>query len=103
MCYDVKVKGETRRILSLFCRSDKSPFTISIPMQIHLCIGRGVKRLLGDKTFFVVTIAVNFVMSLVLGSVYFDLPSTADAMNRRASVIFFAILFNGLSSALEVC
>ncbi|ENH62835.1 ABC transporter CDR4 [Fusarium oxysporum f. sp. cubense race 1] len=82
--------------------SDKSPFTISIPMQIHLCIGRGVKRLLGDKTFFVVTIAVNFVMSLVLGSVYFDLPSTADAMNRRASVIFFAILFNGLSSALEI-
>uniref|UniRef100_A0A0D2Y6S9 ABC transporter domain-containing protein n=1 Tax=Fusarium oxysporum (strain Fo5176) TaxID=660025 RepID=A0A0D2Y6S9_FUSOF len=82
--------------------SDKSPFTISIPMQIHLCIGRGVKRLLGDKTFFVVTIAVNFVMSLVLGSVYFDLPSTAEAMNRRASVIFFAILFNGLSSALEI-
>ncbi|RYC82030.1 ABC transporter CDR4 [Fusarium oxysporum f. sp. narcissi] len=82
--------------------SDKSPFTISIPMQIRLCIGRGVKRLLGDKTFFVVTIAVNFVMSLVLGSVYFDLPSTADAMNRRASVIFFAILFNGLSSALEI-
>ncbi|KAH7147453.1 ABC-2 type transporter-domain-containing protein [Fusarium sp. MPI-SDFR-AT-0072] len=82
--------------------SDKSPFTISIPMQIRLCIGRGVKRLLGDKTFFVVTIAVNFVMSLVLGSVYFDLPSTAEDMNRRASVIFFAILFNGLSSALEI-
>ncbi|KAF5673927.1 ABC transporter CDR4 [Fusarium circinatum] len=82
--------------------SDKSPFTISIPMQIRLCIGRGVKRLLGDKTFFVVTIAVNFIMSLVLGSVYFDLPSTAEAMNQRASVIFFAILFNGLSSALEI-
>ncbi|VTT76298.1 unnamed protein product [Fusarium fujikuroi] len=82
--------------------SDKSPFTISIPMQIQLCIGRGVKRLLGDKTFFVVTIAVNFVMSLVLGSVYFNLPSTAEAMNQRASVIFFAILFNGLSSALEI-
>ncbi|KAG5762970.1 hypothetical protein H9Q72_008935 [Fusarium xylarioides] len=82
--------------------SDKSPFTISIPMQIRLCIGRGVKRLLGDKTFFIVTIAVNFVMSLVLGSVYFHLPSAAESMNQRASVIFFAILFNGLSSALEI-
>ncbi|KAF5642396.1 ABC transporter CDR4 [Fusarium tjaetaba] len=82
--------------------SDKSPFTISIPMQIHLCIGRGIKRLLGDKTFFIVTIVVNFVMSLVLGSVYFNLPSTAEAMNQRASVLFFAILFNGLSSALEI-
>lgn len=41
-------------------------------------------------------------MSLVLGSVYFDLPSTAESMNSRCSVLFFAILFNGLSSALEV-
>nr|RBR01087.1 hypothetical protein FVER53263_10580 [Fusarium verticillioides] len=91
-----------RRVQKAKFTSDKSPFTISIPMQIRLCIGRGVKRLLGDKTFFVVTIAVNFVMSLVLGSVYFNLPSTAEAMNQRASVIFFAILYNGLSSALEI-
>jgi ATP-binding cassette, subfamily G (WHITE), member 2, PDR len=72
-------------------------------MQIQLCIGRGIKRLLGDKTFFIVTVLGNFFMSLVLGSVYFDLPSTAEGMNRRASILFFAILFNGLSSALEVC
>ncbi|KAM0407508.1 hypothetical protein ACHAPD_012178 [Fusarium lateritium] len=82
--------------------SDNSPFTISVPMQIQLCIGRGVKRLLGDKTFFIVTILGNFFMSLVLGSVYFDLPSTAESMNSRCSVLFFAILFNGLSSALEI-
>ncbi|KAF4451298.1 putative ABC1 transport protein [Fusarium austroafricanum] len=82
--------------------SEKSPFTISVPMQIQLCIGRGIKRLLGDKTFFIVTILGNFFMSLVLGSVYFNLPSTAESMNRRASVLFFAILFNGLSSALEI-
>ncbi|KAF9766424.1 hypothetical protein IL306_001186 [Fusarium sp. DS 682] len=91
-----------RRVQKAKFTSEKSPFTISIPMQIRLCIGRGIKRLLGDKTFFVVTVLVNFVMSLVLGSVYFDLPSTAESMNRRASVLFFAILFNGLSSALEI-
>ncbi|KAF5656559.1 putative ABC1 transport [Fusarium heterosporum] len=82
--------------------SDKSPFTISVPMQIHLCIGRGIKRLLGDKTFFVVTVFGNFFMSLVLGSVYFDLTNTAESLNSRCSVLFFAILFNGLSSALEI-
>lgn len=42
-------------------------------------------------------------MSLVLGSVYFDLAEAAETMNSRCSVLFFAILFNGLSSALEVC
>ncbi|KAJ3523927.1 hypothetical protein NM208_g12262 [Fusarium decemcellulare] len=82
--------------------SKKSPFTISVPMQIRLCMTRGVQRLLGDKTFFVVTVLGNLVMSLVLGSVYFDLDATAESMNGRCSVLFFAILFNGLSSALEI-
>lgn len=72
-------------------------------MQIRLCMTRGVQRLLGDKTFFIVTVGGNLVMSLVLGSVYFDLAVAAETMNSRCSVLFFAILFNGLSSVLEVC
>jgi hypothetical protein len=64
---------------------------------------RGVQRLLGDKTFFIVTVGGNLFMSLVLGSVYFDLAEAAETMNSRCSVLFFAILFNGLSSSLEVC
>lgn len=71
-------------------------------MQIRLCLKRGILRLLGDKTFFIVTVLGNLVISLVLGSVYFDLPENAESMNSRCSVLFFAILFNGLSSALEV-
>ncbi|KPM43984.1 ABC transporter CDR4 [Neonectria ditissima] len=79
-----------------------SPYTISIPMQIQLCMTRGIQRLLGDKTFFIITALGNFFISLVLGSVFFDLPNTAESMNSRCSIIFFAILFNGLSSALEI-
>ncbi|KAH7165897.1 ABC-2 type transporter-domain-containing protein [Dactylonectria macrodidyma] len=79
-----------------------SPYTISIPMQIQLCMTRGVLRLLGDKTFFVITALGNFFISLVLGSVFFDLANTAESMGSRCSIIFFAILFNGLSSALEI-
>ncbi|WAO94325.1 Hypothetical protein NCS54_01190400 [Fusarium falciforme] len=82
--------------------SKKSPFTISVPMQIRLCMTRGVQRLLGDKTFFIVTVGGNLFMSLVLGSVYFDLAEAAETMNSRCSVLFFAILFNGLSSSLEI-
>jgi ATP-binding cassette subfamily G (WHITE) protein 2 (PDR) len=71
-------------------------------MQVHLCMTRGLHRLLGDKTFFFITAGGNFAISLVLGSVFFDLPNTAESMSSRCSIIFFAILFNGLSSALEV-
>ena len=70
-------------------------------MQVHLCMTRGFQRLRGDMTFFLVTVFGNLVVSLVLGSVFYDLPSTAASMNSRCILLFFAILFNALSSALE--
>ncbi|KAK7442419.1 hypothetical protein CaCOL14_001239 [Colletotrichum acutatum] len=80
----------------------QSPYTISMPMQIWLCMTRGYQRLLGDWLFFVVTVGGNLIISLVLGSIFFDLPSDASSMNSRCILLFFAILFNGLSSALEI-
>lgn len=71
-------------------------------MQIKLCILRGFQRLLGDKLFFSVTVLGNLVMSLVLGSVFYNLSPYASDMNSRCALLFFAILFNALSSALEV-
>lgn len=71
-------------------------------MQVWLCMTRGYQRLSGDKLFFFVTVLGNLVISLVLGSIFFDLPADASSMNSRCILIFFAILFNGLSSALEV-
>lgn len=83
-------------------RRTESPYTISVPMQIHLCMTRGFQRLRGDKTFFFVTVFGNFAISLVLGSVFYRLPPDTTSMNSRCVVLFFAILFNALSSALEV-
>lgn len=71
-------------------------------MQVWLCMTRGYQRLYGDKLFFFLTVLGNLVISLVLGSIFFDLPGDASSMNSRCILIFFAILFNGLSSALEV-
>ncbi|KAL1889018.1 Multidrug resistance protein [Sporothrix stenoceras] len=80
----------------------KSPYTLSFPQQVALCMRRGVQRLRGDATFFVVTVAGNLVISLVLGSVFYQLPEDASSINSRCIVLFFAILFNALSSALEI-
>ncbi|KFA51049.1 hypothetical protein S40293_10105 [Stachybotrys chartarum IBT 40293] len=82
--------------------SSQSPYTISLPMQVWLCMTRGYNRLLGDWLFPLVTVFGNFVISVVLGSIFFNLPLDASSMNSRCILLFFAILFNGLSSALEV-
>ncbi|KAL0942888.1 multidrug resistance protein cdr1 [Colletotrichum truncatum] len=93
---------ETRKAHKQPLISSKSPYTITVPLQVWLCMVRGYQRLLGNKLFFFVTVFGNLVISLVLGSIFFDLPSDASSMNSRCILLFFAILFNGLSSALEI-
>ena len=83
-------------------RRHKSPYTLSIPLQIQLCMTRGFQRLRGDMTYFIVTVAANFVVALALGSCYYDLDATAETLNSKCILLYFAILFNALSSALEV-
>jgi hypothetical protein len=51
----------------------------------------------------VVTVGGNFVISLILGSVFFNLPDTSESLSNRCILLFFALLFNALSSSLEVC
>ncbi|KAK2777591.1 multidrug resistance protein cdr1 [Colletotrichum kahawae] len=94
--------SEVRKAHKQSLTSSRSPYTISVPMQVWLCMMRGYQRLLGDKLFFFVTVFGNLVISLVLGSIFFDLPSDASSMNSRCILLFFAILFNGVSSALEI-
>jgi hypothetical protein len=72
-------------------------------MQIKLCMIRGFQRLQAEKAFMLITIAGNLLMSLVLGSVFYNLPPTTSSFFGRETLLFFAILFNALSSALEVC
>ncbi|KIW94662.1 uncharacterized protein Z519_04639 [Cladophialophora bantiana CBS 173.52] len=80
----------------------KSPYTISVPMQIKLCIIRGFQRLMGNMSFFLITVFGNFAISLVLGSVFYDLPFSTASISSRGTLLYFAILFNALNSALEI-
>ncbi|KAI1102526.1 ABC-2 type transporter-domain-containing protein [Jackrogersella minutella] len=93
---------ESRKTQQASFTRNKSPYTISIPMQIRLCMTRGFQRMMGDKTFVVVTVLGNVVISLTLGSIYYDLAPIAESMNSRCILLYFAILFNALSSALEI-
>ncbi|KAF8850810.1 hypothetical protein BDZ45DRAFT_708183 [Acephala macrosclerotiorum] len=79
-----------------------SPYTISIPMQVKICIIRGFQRLLGDKTFTSVTIAGNVIISLVLGSIFLNLPDSTASFYGRGALLFVVVLFNALTSALEI-
>ena len=80
----------------------KSPFTLSYSQQIELCLWRGWKRLTGDPSLTVGALVGNFVMALIIGSVFYNLDDTSSSFFQRGALLFFACLMNAFASALEV-
>lgn len=81
----------------------ESPYTISVPMQIKLCIKRGFQRLGGDLTNFCNTVFGNMIIGLIVGSVFYDLKDNTSSFFLRGALLFFAVLMNAFASILEVC
>ncbi|KAL8874372.1 MAG: hypothetical protein Q9174_000271 [Haloplaca sp. 1 TL-2023] len=79
-----------------------SPYTISYPMQIGLCVRRGFQRLRGDASLALTGIIGNTIMALLIGSVFYDLPENTESFYSRGALLFFAILLNAFSSYLEI-
>jgi ATP-binding cassette subfamily G (WHITE) protein 2 (PDR) len=44
----------------------------------------------------------NFFISLILGSVFYNLPDTTDSFFSREVLLFYAVLLAAFASALEV-
>jgi ATP-binding cassette subfamily G (WHITE) protein 2 (PDR) len=71
-------------------------------MQIRLCMTRGFQRLRGDMSLALSGMIGNFIMALIIGSVFYNLPFDTGSFYSRGALLFFAILLNAFSSALEV-
>ncbi|KAK9470227.1 ABC-2 type transporter-domain-containing protein [Dipodascopsis tothii] len=82
--------------------SIKSPYTISFNMQVKICVTRGFQRLRGDLTLFYSTVFGNFAMALIMSSMFYDMQMVTSSFYSRGALLFFAILFNAFSSALEI-
>lgn len=71
-------------------------------MQVKLCVQRGFQRLRGDMGVLITGVIFNAVMALVIGSVFYNLPSNTGSLYSRGALIFFAIQLAAFASALEV-
>lgn len=80
----------------------KSPYTLDYWQQVKLCLWRGWKRLGGDPSLTLSQLIGNFVMSLIISSVFFNLDMTTSSFFQRGALLFFACLMNAFASALEV-
>ncbi|KAL3427777.1 ABC transporter cdr4 [Phlyctema vagabunda] len=80
----------------------KSPYTLSVAMQIKLCMRRGFWRIKGDMSLTVIGVFGNCVLGLIVSSVFYNLGEDTTALFSRSALLFFGILLSAFSSMLEI-
>jgi ATP-binding cassette subfamily G (WHITE) protein 2 (SNQ2) len=80
----------------------KMNYTISFPAQVAACTSRQFKVMYGDK----LSLAARWVgvafQSIIVGSLFYDLPSNALGVFPRGGILFFTLLFNALLAMAEL-
>ncbi|KFA77102.1 hypothetical protein S40288_09502 [Stachybotrys chartarum IBT 40288] len=80
----------------------KSPFTISVAMQIKLNTKRAYQRIWGDFAATSTQAVIHIVLALILGSAFYNTPNTTDGFFAKGSVLFMAILLSALTAIAEI-
>ncbi|CAI7605918.1 unnamed protein product [Penicillium glandicola] len=80
----------------------KSPFIISVPMQIKLNTVRAYQRLWNDAASTISTVVSNIIMALIIGSVFYGTADATAGFQSKGAVLFFAVLLNALTAMAEI-
>ncbi|KAJ5975960.1 hypothetical protein N7481_009667 [Penicillium waksmanii] len=94
--------GATKRLRQAKHVRPKSPYVISIPMQVKLCVKRAYQRIWNDKPSTLTTVIGRIFMSLIIGSIYFGTPNASAGFQSKGAALFFAVLMNALISITEI-
>ncbi|KAJ5458361.1 CDR ABC transporter [Penicillium sp. IBT 31633x] len=93
---------DSRKAMQSKSQRTKSPYTLSVAEQVKLCVTRGFQRLKGDASLTLSALIGNFIMALIIGSVFFQLEDDVNSFYSRGALLFFAVLLNAFGSALEI-
>lgn len=80
----------------------QSPFLISVPMQVHLNTKRAYQRIWGNISATATQAALNVIMALIVGSIFYGTPNATAGFFSKGSVLFLAVLFNALTAISEI-
>ncbi|KAH8651482.1 ABC-2 type transporter-domain-containing protein [Tricladium varicosporioides] len=79
----------------------KSPYTINFKRQVFLCLNRCFQRLVNDLAPPISGIAGNAIISIILGSIFYNMPEDTSSFFGRGVLVFFTILTNSFTGAFE--
>lgn len=111
--YDAGFEGD-RRAASIAQLRDKknyrqarhvrpgSPYLISVLMQVRQNTRRAYQRVWNDLSATASNIGANFVLALIIGSIFYGNPDATAGFDGKGSVLFMAILLNALTAIAEI-
>lgn len=77
-------------------------FVLPLKKQITLCIHRGFLRIRNNLTVPISAIVGNCITSIILGSMFYNMPSDTNSFFGRGVLLFFTSLVNTTLAAFEV-
>ena len=80
----------------------KKNYTIPFWKQVSACTHRQFLVMIGDKQSLMGKWGGILFQSLIVGSLFFDMPKTAEGVFPRGGVMFFMLLFNALLALAEL-
>ncbi|KAA8897609.1 ABC-2 type transporter-domain-containing protein [Sphaerosporella brunnea] len=97
----IKEQVETRA-REISSATKRKNYTISFQKQVIACTSRQFKVMLGDKLSLGARwLGLGF-QSLIVGSLFFNMPDNALGVFPRGGVLFFTLLFNALLALAEM-
>ncbi|KXH37611.1 ABC-2 type transporter [Colletotrichum salicis] len=80
----------------------KSPYLISLAMQVRLTTKRAYQRMWNDISATATAAILNIILALIIGSVFYGTPDATSGFYSKGSVLFQAILMNALTAISEI-
>ncbi|KAH8880464.1 hypothetical protein GQ53DRAFT_669719 [Thozetella sp. PMI_491] len=80
----------------------KSPYILTYPQQIQLCLWRGWKRLTGDPSVTLFALTAHSIIAVIVGSLFYNLGETSSTFFSRGALLFYSCMLNAFSSAMEI-
>ncbi|CCK71162.1 ATP-binding cassette multidrug transporter PDR11 KNAG_0G01040 [Huiozyma naganishii CBS 8797] len=68
-------------------------FSVPLKVQMQTTTRRGFERIIGDRSYLISQFISVVIQSLVIGSLFYDLPKTTIGSFSRGSLSFFSLLF----------
>ncbi|KAI0074336.1 pleiotropic drug resistance ABC transporter [Panus rudis PR-1116 ss-1] len=80
----------------------KSPYIISVPMQVRALMLRRVQIIKGGYAIQIIQLGTFILQAIIMGTVFFQLKDETSTFYSRGGVLYFAILFAALTMMAEI-